>query len=512
MDTDKKKTDPTQLTHKQSINRLKDIKDELERLAGKEAPTVEDDRAFADLVAEAELLNDHVRNLEREADLEKVRAIVDNPSEGRGRVETGDGAKPADPVRDRVLNPDSVADRRFRDPWDLSEMRAGLTPVEQASEVRSRALSAIERMPASDDERREIMTRFVERYDTRDARISWLALTTSSEAYVRAFGKLLGHQGDRAILDSEETRALQRAMSLTEADGGYLVPFQLDPAVINTAAGSVNEVRQISRQVIATGNKWHGVTSAGVSGSWDGEATPVSDDSPTLAQPEIDVHKLAIFVPISIEALQDAMNVAQEVSEMIAFKKDEMESIALVTGSGSGQPKGIVTALEAASGSLVDSDTVDALSLEDVYALDQALPARYRRRSSWLAHRATYNAIRQFDTTGGAALWERLGADVPGLLVGRPAYESEAMESDPAATDDTDPGTDRSDSLLVFGDFSNYVIADRLGTTVEFIPHLFRQAVAAQGVGMPTGQRGWYAYARVGADAVNPAAFRLLQA
>src|SRR5690606_11887569 len=99
MDTDKKKTDPTQLTHKQSINRLKDIKDELERLAGKEAPTVEDDRAFADLVAEAELLNDHVRNLEREADLEKVRAIVDNPSEGRGRVEPGDGAQPADPVR-----------------------------------------------------------------------------------------------------------------------------------------------------------------------------------------------------------------------------------------------------------------------------------------------------------------------------------------------------------------------------------------------------------------------------
>src|SRR5690606_129006 len=96
--------------------------------------------------------------------------------------------------------------------------------------------------------------------------------------------------------------------------------------------------------------------------------------------------------------------------------------------------------------------------------------------------------------------------------VRRPTSESEAMESDPAATDDSDPGTDRSDSLLVFGDFSNYVIADRLGTTVEFIPHLFQQATAGSGVGMPTGQRGWYAYARVGADAVNPAAFRLLQA
>src|SRR5690606_39198289 len=213
----------------------------------------------------------------------------------------------------------------------------------------------------------------------------------------------------------------------------------------------------ISRQVLSTGNHWHAVTSAGVSGSWDGEAAAVSDDSPPLEQPEIDLHKLAILVPISIEALQDAMNVAQEVSEMIAFKKDEMESIALVTGAGNGQPKGIVTALEAVAGSLVDSDTANAFALEDVYALDQALPARHRRRASWLAHRATYNAIRQFDTAGGAALWERLGADVPALLVGRPAYESEAMESDPDATTDTDPA--RSDSLLVFGDFSNYVIA-----------------------------------------------------
>src|SRR5690606_41885277 len=126
-----------------------------------------------------ELVNGHVGNLEREADLEKVRASVDNPSEGRGRVETGDGAKPADPVRDRVLNPDSVADRPVRDPWDLSEMRAGLTPVEQASQVRPRAPTAFEKIPAAVDERREIITRFVERYDTRYPRLSWPLSTTS---------------------------------------------------------------------------------------------------------------------------------------------------------------------------------------------------------------------------------------------------------------------------------------------------------------------------------------------
>jgi HK97 family phage major capsid protein len=57
---------------------------------------------------------------------------------------------------------------------------------------------------------------------------------------------------------------------------------------------------------------------------------------------------------------------------------------------------------------------------------------------------------------------------------------------------------------LIGGDWYNYVIADRIGTTVEFIPHLFG---ANQ---RPTGQRGWWAYVRHGADSVNDGAFRML--
>ena len=79
-------------------------------------------------------------------------------------------------------------------------------------------------------------------------------------------------------------------------------------------------------------------------------------------------------------------------------------------------------------------------------------------------------------------MWTTLGNDVPINLLGKPAYEAEAMDGAIATGDDY---------VLVYGDFS-YVIADRIGTTVEFIPHLFG---ANQ---RPTGQRGWYAYFRAG--------------
>jgi HK97 family phage major capsid protein len=210
----------------------------------------------------------------------------------------------------------------------------------------------------------------------------------------------------------------------------------------------------------------------------------------------VTVHKAAGFIPISLEAAQDEANVAQEVSRLLADGKATLEAAAFATGTGSGQPFGIVTALNTITGSISESVTTDTFGLPDLYALDEGLPARYRARGSWLANRAIYNDVRQFDTSGGAALWERLGADVPALLLGKPAYESEDMDGVISTTEDY---------ILIFGDFDNYVIADRVGMTVEFIPHLFHTTT-----NRPSGQRGWYAYYRVGADSVNNGAFRLL--
>lgn len=149
------------------------------------------------------------------------------------------------------------------------------------------------------------------------------------------------------MITPDEQRALERAMSLTDSAGGYLVPFQLDPTVIITANGSRNQIRQVARQVVATGDVWNGVSSGAVSWSWDAEGAQVSDDSTTFAQPTVPVHKAAGFVPISIEALEDEANVTQEVARLLAFGRDTLEAAAFTTGSGSGQPTGIVTALAA---------------------------------------------------------------------------------------------------------------------------------------------------------------------
>lgn len=498
---DKGQVEQPTLTHPQAVNRLQEIRDAMGQIAELERPSDEDDRYFAELRDEFDKTDRWRKHLEREAELERVRSTANGLSGARGlklapgafgSPSNGDGYD-SDPINDI----DSVQTWRNQNPWDLADMRTwGRSREAINAEYRARALSAIEHMPTANDRVRSAATDIVERFDDNNATLARLALVASGPEYLRAFSKAATNRLHE--LTTEEQRALEatRALSLTDSAGGYLVPFQLDPSVIITANGSRNDIRKVARQVVATADIWNGVSAGAVSWSWDAEATQVSDDAPTFAQPTIPVYKAAGFVPVSIEALQDMANGAAEIARLLAFGKDVLESAAFATGSGSGQPTGVVTGL-IGSGAVTNSATTDTLAVGDLYTIQGALPARFRANASWLATNLFYNRARQFDTAGGSALWAQLGDDRPALLLGRPAYESEDM-------DGTITGS-AENYMAVFGDFEQYVIADRIGMTVEFIPHLFGTAN-----GRPTGQRGWYAYYRTGAAVTNTAAFKML--
>ena len=94
-------------------------------------------------------------------------------------------------------------------------------------------------------------------------------------------------------------------------------------------------------------------------------------------------------------------------------------------------------------------------------------------------------------------MWTQLGGAIPERLLGRPAVESSYLDGTISGGSDN--------FILILGDFSNYVIADRIGMTVEFIPHLVHTTSHR-----PSGQRGIFAFFRSGADSVNDSAFALL--
>jgi len=235
------------------------------------------------------------------------------------------------------------------------------------------------------------------------------------------------------------------------------------------------------------------------------EAATVTDNSPTLAQPTVHIHMARGFIPFSIEVDQDYPSFASEMSRLLAEGYDELLVDKFTRGSGTGEPKGILTALSANTNVRVRVNTSGVnFSPTDPYTVWKALPQKFRRRASWLMSVGVNNGLRQLGTANVFhAYTDNLPAEWADQFFGKTAYESPYMP-------DVTTSTSATDGLAVVGDFANFVIARRGGMSVELVPQLFNQATAGTGVGMPTGQRGWFAWARIGSNSVNDLGFRLL--
>lgn len=338
---------------------------------------------------------------------------------------------------------------------------------------------------------------------SQDIATRWI-MATGSDEYRSAFLKLCRDpQNGNRLWDARELAAfqqvegLQRAMSLTDVNGGYMVPFHLDPAIILTNAGTVNPLRAISRVVRTASDIWHGITSTGVTAEWLPEASEAADASPTMAQPAIPVHKGSAFVPYSYEVGMDGgPGFLEELGKLLVDAAGRLQNVAYTTGSGSTQPTGVVTALDGTA-SEVTPTSGETFTSPDVYKVRQALPPRWQAQAQWLASGAVIDSIDQFETGNGAKKFPGVSENPPSLLR-RPLWETSEMDNsiNPAATADN--------FVLLYGDFSQFVIVDRIGTTIELIPNL----VGANR--RPTGQRGAFMWFRTGSDVTTENAFRVL--
>lgn len=383
--------------------------------------------------------------------------------------------------------------------YDLSTIRSSFSDPEAANrELVDRAQRAAElnRYPhdhVTSERAQEAVKDLLERVDHPEE-VALRVLQTGSPAYKRGWSKkIAGHQ----VTPEEE-----RALSTTTTAGGFAVPFALDPTIIPTSNLSVNPYRAISNVKTITVSKWEGVSSAGVTAAFSSEATQASDNAPAVDQPTVTPAKAQAFIPFSIEIGQDWGGLQTEMARLLQDAKDDLEADRFTFGTASTpEPEGVVKAGTA----FVNTASSATFAIADLYSLEQALGPRFRPRASFIGNRAIYNKVRQFDTAGGAGLWVRVGEGLPSNvptpgslgnnLLGYPAYEVSPMTT--AIT---------SNSLfLMVGDFSYFVIVDRVGMDIELIPHLFG---ANQ---RPTGQRGLYAYWRTGSTVVSTNAFRILK-
>lgn len=398
------------------------------------------------------------------AERDQHAAAVQELRARRERIQTLSGNQGA--TQQASAGVPALVPRRGEQIYDLHQIRSSSRSEDEYRQgMQDNARRAIERARfplyrgQSQAQIQEHVENLLLRVDDKNGTFAKRILATGSPVYQRAFGKWLmyGHLG---ALSAEE----QRAMSVgTDTEGGFAAPFDLDPTVILTSDGELSPLRRIARVVQTVGKTWQGVTSSGITVSRSAEAAEATDDSFTIAQPEVTPTRVIATVPFSVEIDQDWPMLRGEIATLLAEAKEDEEAASFVTGDGvAPNPEGVVSGLAASSE--VAMITAGTLAVDDLYATEEALPPRFRARGQWMANKTTYNDVRALSTgSDGGDLWVRLGAAQPSELLGYSAFEASAMDNI----------GDAAGRVLIFGDFrAGFLIVDRLGMTIELQQHV----------------------------------------
>lgn len=445
---------------------------------------------YAELVETNEEIDKRIVELDKR---EKYLAHIANGGTERGQVTPAWEL----PKVDR-------ASLKERDIYDLSGVR--FNPDEPDSgrrAYRDRAMRAVELAHFPETITREQaqahVGRLLDEYDTPDGQLARRILKTGSPQYRAAFRKWM----TGVPMTNEE----QRAFSLSST--GIPITFTLDPTLIPVSTSVVNPLRAISNvESIVGSNEWRGTTAAAITASRALEAAVTTDNTPTLAQPAIVCSRVQAFVPFSVEAEGDWTGMDAGLARLFADAKDDEEATAFFSGNGTPpNPFGLSTGVTGTT-PLATGLTITAANL---YAIEAALAPRFRPRAQWVANRAIYNIIRALDTAGGAQLWLRIGELMGNAPASSGGNGNTGLRLLGYAVNElsTAPATIVNGVKDIFlGDFSMFKIIDRVGMNIELVQNLTQQATAGTGFGMPTGQRGLFAWWRNGSKVLDPVGFR----
>ncbi|MDQ0672944.1 HK97 family phage major capsid protein [Pseudarthrobacter siccitolerans] len=280
-----------------------------------------------------------------------------------------------------------------------------------------------------------------------------IAAGRTPNADVVASVKFLG-----SLMDPAFTKDLSIS---TDANGGYLVPTEF----YNTLVEKKFKVGYLKHYatIIPMGSDKMEIQTEGndVSVNWTTELATITQSDPTFGQVILNVNLLAGLSRMSRQLLADAAineGIAELVIRKFANKLGRTEDTAYMTGSGTGQPKG----LRAYTISQSVAQAGASLASTDIVNLIHALPEQYRTEATFVLNDSILKLVRNLRSTDGKHLFEEAfnaGDNRVGTLFNRPVITQNDIP--------TNLGAGTNESEIWFGDISYYYIGDRQEVSAE---------------------------------------------
>lgn len=324
-----------------------------------------------------------------------------------------------------------------------------------------------------------------------------------------------------AILDeclTLESRAYAGMGDATSGtDGYYLVPIgfqrELEKKLISFGGMRRNcRVLNTSTGNVLNWPTWDDTVNVG---NWVAESAGVSQANPNTGNVQFNAYLASSKqVLLSVQLLQDsAFDVEAELSEAFAIRLARVTNLGYTSGSGSGQPNGILTAIEADGSPLVvtavgasnndgggSEDGSNSIGTDDLANLIAELDPMYRQGAKFMAHWSVFDYLRKLKDKYGRPLWEvSIAQGVPDRIYG---YEYDWNADMQVWTQGaSESGAMASKYTMLFGRFDKYIVREIGGITMVRYNELY----------MPNHQVGFQAFLRTDGQRIQQAAFALLQ-
>lgn len=245
------------------------------------------------------------------------------------------------------------------------------------------------------------------------------------------------------------------------ADGGVLVPTEFE-RVLYEKRDAVDPIFELAGRITlgALEKNVPYVASRGAASIIsEGAAYPDTDDNFDLVV--FHAYKYGRIIKATDELIADSVfDIYTYCAESLGRSIGEGEAPHLWTGTGTGQPEGVLTA----AGLGVTAAGTAAITADELIDLYYSLKEVYRGNATWCMNGATVAAIRKLKAQGtGEYLWAPGFNGAPDTILGRPLRTSENI-----------PTLAADKPVIAFGDINaGYKIADRRGFEFKILDQLY---------------------------------------
>lgn len=300
---------------------------------------------------------------------------------------------------------------------------------------------------------------------------------------------------ERAILGAPVPMEKERrAQSTTNTAGGYLIAPDFMPE-LERSLKDFSGVMQVARMIrTATGVNlpWPTVDATSRKATIVAENATSTPTDFTFGQKSLDAYMYRDMAAASLELVQDSefdlgAFIAESFSESFGRGLNEH----FTTGTGSGQPNGLVTA--STLGKTAASAT--AFTRNEMVDLVHSVDPGYRKskKCGFMMNDAILAAVKKLavGSSDASPLWQPSMRDgEPDKIEGYPYWINQDMDS--ALT--------TGKKIMLFGDFNKYIVRQVGGFVLRRLEERFIDA----------GQIGYIAFARYDGELINTAAVKRL--